>query len=142
MLNRYQKYKRIILYLIFGFFTSLVNIIIYLALTKVFNLHYMASNIAAWIASVMFAYITNRLFVFVSQSKGLLCIIGECAAFFGCRLFSGLADTTIMYVMINLIHLNDMFVKIIANLIVIILNYVFSKQVIFKNKDQKEVNII
>lgn len=141
MQNPYRKHKTVILYLVFGGLTSLVNIIAYLGLTKVFGLHYMSANIVAWIASVLFAYITNRLFVFVSQSKGLILILGECAAFFGCRLFSCLMDTTGMYVMIDLLHCNDLFVKIITNIVVIILNYIFSKQVVFKKKDQDEVSI-
>lgn len=140
MLNACQKYKTLILYLAFGGLTSLVNIITYLGLTKVFELYYIISNVIAWIASVLFAYITNRIFVFVSQGKGFVFILREFSAFLGCRLFSGLMDTTSMYVMINLLHLNDLLVKIIANAIVIILNFVFSTQVVFKSKDQEEVS--
>jgi putative flippase GtrA len=137
----YQKYKTVILYLAFGALTTLVNIIIYLSLTKLFEIQYLISNVFAWIVSVLFAYVTNRLFVFASTGKGLIFILGECSAFFACRLFSGLADTASMYVMIDLLHFNDLLIKIIANIFVIILNYVFSKRIIFKDKDQGEVSL-
>lgn len=141
MLKTYQKYKIVILYLAFGGLTTLVNIITYFSLTKLFGIQYIISNVIAWIVSVLFAYVTNRLFVFASKGKGLIFILRECSAFIGCRLFSGLVDTTTMYVMIDLLHFNDLLVKIIANIFVIILNYVFSKRIIFKDKDRGEVSL-
>ncbi|HWP96460.1 MAG TPA: GtrA family protein [Syntrophomonadaceae bacterium] len=139
MLTKYRKYRTIALYLAFGGLTTLVNIITYFSLTKILGVQYIASNVAAWITSVLFAYVTNRLFVFASKGKGLIFIIRECSAFIGCRMFSGLVDTTTMYVMIDLLHFNDLFVKIIANISVIILNYGFSKRVVFQDKGQGEV---
>jgi len=141
MLKIYQKYKIAILYLAFGGLTTLVNIVTYFSLAKLLGIQYLFSNVAAWIVSVLFAYVTNRLFVFASSGKGLKFILKECSAFIGCRLFSGLLDTTIMYVMIDLLHLNDLFVKIIANILVIILNYGLSKQIVFKDKSQGEVSL-
>lgn len=105
--------------------------------------HYLSGNIAAWIISVLFAYITNRLFVFSSQVKGAVFVIRECAAFFACRLFSGVVDTTAMYVLIDLLHSPDILVKVSVNAVVIIFNYVVSKQVVFKkeNRDEDEVRL-
>ena len=139
MLKTNKKYKTVILYLAFGGLTTLVNIFTYLYLAKLLGIQYLFSNITAWIVSVLFAYTTNRLFVFMSKGKGLKFIFKECLTFIGCRLFSGLADTACMYLMIDLIHLNDLFVKLLANSLVIVLNYVFSKQIIFKDKNQGEV---
>ncbi|MDD3364101.1 MAG: GtrA family protein [Syntrophomonas sp.] len=141
MLKTYQKYKTVILYLAFGGLTTLVNIIAYLSLTKLLGIQYIISNVFAWIVSVVFAYVTNRLFVFASRGKGLIFILKECSAFIGCRLFSGLVDTINMYVMIDLLHFNDLLVKIIANIFVIVLNYVFSKRIIFNDKDRGEVSL-
>ncbi len=139
MLKTYQKYRTVILYLAFGGLTTLVNIITYFSLNKLWGIQYLASNVMAWFVSVLFAYITNRVFVFASKGQGLIFIINECSTFIGCRLFSGLVDTTTMYVMIDLLHYNDLLVKVIANVIVIILNYGLSKRIVFQDKGQGEV---
>jgi putative flippase GtrA len=140
MLKTDQKYKTVILYLAFGGLTTLVNIIAYFSLNKLGGIPYLASNLIAWIVSVLFAYETNRLFVFASKGKGLIFVVRECSTFIGCRLFSGLADTTTMYVMIHLLHFNDLLVKVIANTLVIILNYGFSKRIVFQDKGQGGVS--
>ncbi len=141
MLINYQKYKMVILYLAFGALTTLVNIITYFSLTKILEIQYIISNVIAWIISVLFAYVTNRSFVFGSKGKGLVFISRECSAFIGCRLLSGLVDTIIMYSMIDLLHFNDLLVKIMTNIFVVILNYVLSKQIIFKDKVRGAVNL-
>jgi putative flippase GtrA len=127
------------LYQACGALTTLVNIIAYFSLNELGGIQYLASNVMAWSISVLFAYVTNRIFVFTSQGKGLVSIIRECLKFIGCRLFSGLVDTTTMYMMIDLLHFNDLLVKVIANIIVIILNYGLSKEVVFQDKGQGEV---
>ena len=139
MLKKYQKYKTVILYLVFGALTTLVNIIAYFSLTKLGGIQYLAGNVVAWIVSVLFAYVTNRLFVFASKGQGLVFIIKESLTFVGCRLFSGLVDTITMYVMIDFLHYNDLLVKIIANVVVIVLNYGLSKRIVFQDKGQGEV---
>ncbi len=139
MLKKYLRYKTVILYLAFGGLTTLVNIMAYFSLTKLGGIPYLAGNVVAWIVSVQFAYVTNRVFVFASKGQGLIFILKEGATFIGCRLFSGLVDTTTMYVMIDLLHYNDLLVKVIANVIVIILNYGLSKRIVFQDKGQGEV---
>jgi putative flippase GtrA len=141
MLKIYQKYKKIILYLAFGSLTTLVNIIAYFSLHKLGGIQYLASNVMAWIVSVLFAYVTNRLFVFANKGQGLIFIIRECSTFIGCRLFSGLVDTTAMYLMIDLLHYNDLLVKIIANVVVIVLNYGLSQRIVFQDTGQGEVSL-
>lgn len=138
-LKAYKNYQRIILYLVFGGLTTLVNLLVYFGLTRLVGVQYLISNIAAWIAAVLFAYAGNRVFVFASSGRGLLLILKECATFIGCRMLSGLADTGIVYVMIDLLHFQDLMVKIIANTTVVILNYFLSKQIVFRDKDQGEV---
>jgi len=141
MLKIYLKYKKVILYIAFGGLTTLVNVITYFSLAKLLGIQYLISNVVAWTVSVLFAYATNRLYVFASNGQGLIFILGECSAFIGCRLFSGLLDTTVMYVLIDLLRFKDLFVKIIANLLVIILNYGLSKRIVFKDKGQGEVSL-
>ncbi|HCF49072.1 MAG TPA: teichoic acid glycosylation protein [Syntrophomonas sp.] len=136
---KYQKYKILVLYLGYGGLTTLINILAYSGLAKLAGLPYLKANLIAWILSVLFAYATNHLFVFESKARGLFPILGQCLAFFGCRLFSGLLDMTIMYVMIDVLHSNDLLTKIISNIIVVISNYLFSKHIVFQDKGQGEV---
>lgn len=135
----YQKYKRIILYLIFGVLTTLVNMLAYFCLTRLGGMPYLAANIGAWLAAVLFAYASNRAWVFTSSGRGLAFIVKECSNFMGCRVFSGLLDTAIVFVMIDWLHYQDLLVKIAANGAAVILNYFFSKWIVFRDKGQGEV---
>ena len=128
------KYKKIILYLFFGGCTTLVNIISYYILAHILNLPVIVSTIIAWILAVFFAYISNRKLVFDSKAETKKEISKEIISFFSCRLLTGLFDLLGMYILVDKLKLNDMVIKIILNVIVIILNYVFSKLIVFKNK--------
>ena len=129
-----KKYKEIILYFIFGVLTTIVNVIVYSIGTKMFNLNYQISNIIAWIVSVIFAFITNKLYVFESKDKSLKVILKEGLSFCGCRIFSLGADLATMYIMVSILNINDIIAKIAANIVVAIINYVFSKLIIFKKE--------
>lgn len=129
----FKKYKEIILYLLFGGCTTLVNIISYYILSKI-GLGTAMSTVIAWILSVLFAYVTNRIFVFASKAKGFAAVFKETAGFFLCRLATGLLDLAIMVVFVDVLHFNGMAIKILSNIIVIILNYGASKLMIFKNR--------
>lgn len=132
-----KKYREVIMYLIFGVLTTIVNIAIYLIFTNFFNLDYLISNVIAWIVSVLFAYITNKIYVFESKAVGKKLIFFEIISFFSFRLISGLMDMGLMFVFVSFLGLNDTFMKIITNIIVVFLNYIFSKLFIFKNKSEK-----
>lgn len=125
------KYKEMILYLIFGVLTTAVNIIIYYISADILHIHYLVSNILAWFLSVLFAYITNRTYVFESKSQH---IIKEMISFFSARLATGLLDMVLMWLLVNYHIMNDFIAKIIVNIIVIILNYILSKLVVFKKE--------
>ncbi len=131
-----KKYKEIILYLIFGVLTTIVNILTYIIFAKVFNFDYLISNLIAWIVSVLFAYITNKLYVFESENNEKKMIIFEIISFFSFRVLSGLIDMTFMYLFVSILAFNDSLMKIITNVIVVILNYIFSKLFIFNKKDK------
>ena len=133
-LDLMKKYREVILYLIFGVLTTLVNLISYFLLTDVAGVNYLFSNVLAWVLSVLFAYGTNRVWVFQSQAKGTAAIIKEMVSFFGARLFSGGLDMGIMFVCVSLIGLPDGVIKILSNILVIVLNYLFSKLWIFKKR--------
>lgn len=131
-LELYRKYREMILYLIFGGLTTLVNIFSYFVLTDVGKIQYLVSTAIAWVLSVLFAYFTNRVWVFRSTASGAKAIAREMGSFFGCRLLSGVIDMGIMFVCVSVLGLPDKVIKILANVVVIILNYLFSKLFIFK----------
>ena len=135
----YKKYKEIIMYLIFGGLTTLVNIVAYFILARLLNIETVASTIIALIVSILFAYITNKIFVFESKTNNKKDLLREMISFFACRALSGVMDVAIMYVTVDLWHFNDIIMKIISNIIVIIVNYVFSKLIIFKKKKDKNL---
>lgn len=100
------------------------------------SLNTMASTIIAWALAVLFAYITNRKWVFHSEAKSDKEIIREVISFYGCRVVTGIVDWACMFVLVELLAWNDVFVKFSANVLVIILNYIASKVVIFKKRTE------
>ncbi len=92
----------------------------------------MLSNIYAWVISVLFAYITNKLFVFSSKSLSISTLARELVSFISCRLLSGVLDMTFMYVFVSLLNYNDFIIKTLSNIFVIIINYFLSKFLVFK----------
>ena len=139
MFTIYQRFRTGLAYLFFGGLTTLLNIVVYLGLARGLELPYLAANVTAWIVSVLFAYAVNRVYVFASRQQGWGNILMECSAFIGCRLLSGGADTVIMYLMIDRLGLDDLAVKVLANLVVIIMNYVISRDLIFKDRHREVV---
>lgn len=130
MLTDYMRLKReLALYVIFGVLTTVVNILVYLFFSKILNVNYLISNIFAWFLSVLFAYITNRIYVFESVRDNFL---KEGLLFFSGRIFSGIVDTALMFVFIELLFVPDLISKIVIQVIVVILNYLFSKLIVFK----------
>ncbi|HFL2414252.1 TPA: GtrA family protein [Clostridioides difficile] len=127
-----KKHKETILYLFFGAFTTLVNIVSYLFFTRVILFNFMVANALAWILAVLFAYVTNKFFVFESKNTNFIFLVKELLTFIGLRFISGLVEMIIMYVMVDLLFINDFLTKIATNIIVIVLNYIFSKLLIFK----------
>lgn len=128
-MKKLLKYKEIILYLVFGILTTLVNIVIYFIFANIFMINYLISNIIAWIISVLFAYLTNRKYVFESKRSS---IFFEMISFFCSRGITGLLDITLMWLFVENLILDDFIAKIFVNIIVIVLNYLFSKMIIFK----------
>ena len=130
----WEKYKDLIPYGIFGVLTTVVNVLVYALCAKTFGLSTVVSTAIAWVAAVLFAYITNRKWVFHSKATGAAAIVKEMVSFFVCRLLTGVLDIGIMKLFVDILGFNDVIVKVASNIIVIILNYVASKLVIFKKK--------
>ena len=127
------KHKAIILYVLFGGLTTLTNILSYLLLAHALNFGVMPSTVVAFVISLLFAYHTNRKLVFESKAKGKE-TLAELIKFFLCRFATGIFDFLCMFVLVDLLQFNDVIIKILSNIIVIILNFVASKLLIFTKK--------
>ncbi len=140
MLELLRKYKHIVLYLLFGVLTTLVNVVAYWVGSHVIVLSTMTSTVIAWVLAVLFAYLTNRKLVFNSDAVSKHDVIKECLSFFLARLATGVVDWLCMFIFVDVLMLNeiDMFIKLAANVLVIILNYVASKLIVFRKKENDE----
>ena len=135
------RYREIIVYLIFGVLTTVVNVGLFALLTAWTALPTAVSNAIALAASILFAYVTNRRFVFESQKRGAEAV-REFAMFIGCRLLTGLLDEGVVLLGVDVIGAPSVIdavlwatlVKLFANVLVVIANYVFSKILIFRKK--------
>ena len=150
----FSKYinRETISYLIFGVLTTVVSLFTYKVFTDAFlkatgsKVVYL-SNVLSWICAVAFAYITNRIFVFHSKNNTLNAVLKEISAFFGARLLSlgveevwmwltvdllGFGDKTLKIPFTSFSFDGDFICKIIAQFVVVVLNYIFSKLFIFK----------
>ena len=130
----YNKIKEILWYGFFGVLTTLVNIISFYLLDKT-GMNVYLNNFIAWFLSVLFAFVTNKLFVFNSKSLDKKVIIKEVVSFFFFRILSLGIDMAGMYICISMMNMNRMISKVLMNVIVIVANYIFSKIFIFKKKE-------
>ncbi|MBR1796474.1 MAG: GtrA family protein [Clostridiales bacterium] len=127
-----KKYKGLILYGIFGVLTTVINIATYALCYNYLGIANVPSDIIAWVVAVLFAFITNKLFVFDSKSMEAGVFLPELIKFMAARLATGGLDLLIMYVGVDVMHGPALILKVISNVIVIILNYVLSKLVVFR----------
>ncbi len=131
----YRNYKEIINYLVFGVLATVVNFVSYYIFARIIGIDEVISSGLSWFASVLFAYITNKLFVFDSKTVTKKELIKECISFFLARVLSGiLCDVGTFAVMVKVFKINDIIAKIVTQVMVVIVNYIFSKFIIFKNK--------
>ncbi len=129
--------RETITYLIFGVLTTIVDFIVYL-ICRAFSIDYLIANVIAWCVAVIFAYITNKLFVFESKSFKMDVIIDEAFSFVGARIFSLFFSLIFMYITVSLMGMPEIISKISAAVFVVIINYVISKLFVFKNNEQTE----
>lgn len=134
--NLYKKYKEIINYLIFGVLTTAVSLgtyylLVYTILDANNKIELQIANIISWIICVTFAYITNKLYVFAPSNKN---ITREIIEFYSARLASLFIDMGIMFLFVSTLGFNDKIVKLFTQIIIIIINYIVSKAIVFKKK--------
>lgn len=137
----YKKNKEMLLYLFFGALTTAVSFVTLGVPQWLFEKAGMSegtaivpSNIISWICAVTFAYVTNRIWVFDSKAHGTKEIVQEAASFYGGRVFTLIVETLMMWVGVSLLGINKWAVKVVASVVVLILNYIISKLFVFNKK--------
>ena len=128
----FVKYYDVLMYLIFGVLTTAVNYVVYLPCYNLLGLSATVSNVLSWAVSVAFAFLTNKPLVFRSHDWSAGVVLPELAKFVGCRIGSGALETAILLVTVDLLGWNGNLWKIITSVIVVILNYVGSKLLVFR----------
>ncbi len=130
----YLKYKEVINYLFFGGCTFLVSVVSFYLFNKVLFLNEHLSNILSWILAVLFAYITNKTCVFESKTTSKEELLKEISSFFTARLLTLGIEELILFIFVNIFKFDALIIKIFAQVIVILANYVLSKLFVFKKK--------
>lgn len=138
MLNQFrslwEKYRSILIYIIFGVLTTAVNYLVYIPCLNLLGLSASVSNIIAWCVAVLFAFLTNKPFVFESKDWSAKTVVPEFTKFVGTRVASGLVETLILLVTADLLGWNGNIWKLVTNVIVVVLNYIGSKLLVFRKK--------
>ena len=129
-----HKYWDILSYLFFGGLTTLVNYLVQFPLYNWLNFSATLSNAIAWIFAVAFAYLTNKPFVFKSHDWSAKTVLPELTKFVSCRIASGVLETALLLFCVDLLGWNGNLMKIITSILVVILNYVASKLIVFRKK--------
>ena len=132
----FAKYKELILYGLWGAATTAVNFGVYFLCTRLLHIHLVVSNMLAWVAAVLFAFWANKCFVFESESWALRVALPEFFKFTGARFFSGLLETGLLLLCVKQLHFHDGVTKVAVSVLVVLLNYIFSKLFIFRGGNE------
>ena len=127
-----EKYKDVLLYLIFGVLTTIVNYLVYLPCYNLLGWSAGVSNVLAWVIAVAFAFLTNKPFVFKSHDWKWPTVGPELSKFVGCRIGSGVLETAILLFCVDFLGWNGNVWKLVTAVLVIVLNYIGSKFLVFK----------
>ena len=128
------KYYDILAYLVFGVLTTVVNYLVYLPCYNLLALPAVISNVIAWVVAVAFAYVTNKPFVFRSHDWSAKTVVPELTKFVGTRVASGGMESAIIWIAVDLLGGNGNLWKLVTSVLVVILNYVGSKLLVFRKK--------
>ena len=121
-------------YFIFGVLTTLVDWVSYGVFTRLWEMDYRMATAGSWAAAVLFAFVTNKLYVFGSKSFKGKAVVWEVVNFFLARIFTGILDMALMWLLVDFGDMEGLYAKIIANVVVIVVNYLESKFWVFKKK--------
>ena len=140
MKNLITKHKEILLYLFFGVTTTAVNWAVYALMTAALHADMTLANAVAWVAAVVYAFITNKLFVFESKSMEPKVLLSEGVKFFSARIASGIVEILLPTAMVaiglsgTLFGLEGGIAKAVVSIVVIVMNYLLSKWLVFRKK--------
>lgn len=148
----YKKYEEVILYVVFGGLTTVVNFVSFWIFSQILGEKlYLVTNVIAWFISVVFAYVTNKIWVFDSKSWAIKVLAKEVPEFFAARLFSLVVEEAGLWLFVDIMNFGEfsftllgfeitgqLIAKVILAVVVVILNYFFSKFIIFAKKDKKD----
>ena len=132
-----REHRELVSYVFWGALTTAVNYVVYFLLTRGLGVYYAHANAAAWAAAVLFAFLVNKVFVFRSRDWGWRTALRELWQMVAARLFSGLLEQGVLMLFVEALGCPDGPVKIVTNVLVVVVNYVLSKWVIFKKKTQE-----
>jgi len=132
LLNIYKKNEEVLNYLVVGGLTTVVSILVFALFNNILNFDYRIASVISWIFAVAFAYFTNKTFVFKTRNKTLKETFIESIKFFSSRIFSLIVDLGIIILLVEVFKLDELISKIIVQLIIVILNYILSKFIVFK----------
>jgi len=130
--NFIEKHWDILSYLFFGGLTTVVSFVSYTLLYQYAGFSATVSNVISWVAAVAFAYVTNKPFVFKSHDWSMKTVLPELGKFVGCRVGSGLLETGLLALTVDILGWNGILMKILASVLVVILNYIGSKWLVFR----------
>ena len=127
-----EKYWDVLNYLFFGVLTTVVNYLVYLPCCNLLGISAALSNVIAWVVAVAFAYLTNKPWVFKSHDWSMKTVVPELSKFVGCRIGSGVLETGIIFLTVDLLCWNGVVMKLITSVLVVVVNYIGSKLLVFK----------
>lgn len=136
----YKKYEELVMYIIVGVCTMIVSLASYYILANPLGIYYQTANIISWVLAVAFAYVTNKKFVFKSRYSGLSGTAKEMASFVSSRIASLLAEVISMYFFVQICQIDDNIVKLMNQVLVTVLNYIFSKFWVFRKSRKAQEN--
>lgn len=129
----FKKYRGVILYLVFGVMTTLINVLAYDIAYKKLGINNVVSTIIAWVVAVSFAFITNKLFVFGSKKKNMDAL-KEAVSFITCRIATGVVEVGMMWAFVDLLRFDGTVMKLVTNIVIIVINYIASKFFVFRGE--------
>ncbi len=130
----YKKYEEGINYLIFGFLAFVLNYALFFLFESILHLNYLIATVLSWVITVIFAYWTNRTFVFKSKNVSQGSLFKEFVSFIGARIATEFLEIGFMYLAVDILGMNSNIAKLIGQVLVIVSNYFLSKLWIFKKK--------
>lgn len=128
----YNKTREVLLYLFFGGLTFFISMFLFIILNKFMNMNELSANVYSWVVAVLFAFITNKLYVFTSPKTSFVNNLKQLVTFSSGRVMTLILEEGILYIFVMVLGFPGIAIKFIAQVIVIVLNYIISKIFVFR----------